>query len=147
MKETYYQLRKKNWWTEATVKKKLHYVYNLFSQHLKYFSHIIKRASVTVTLRIPIQVFGSNLDGGQWLSFLRYLWFSSIPPDRFLPNPFQFIIHQSSCHSALYSLSYRQCRETTHTETLWYLYWYIKLHKTRRDKWKCNINTPSQISL
>jgi len=46
------------------------------------------------------------------------LWFSSVPPgkfwdstlklghDRFLPNPFQFIIHLSPFHSTLYSLSY-----------------------------------------
>jgi hypothetical protein len=42
-------------------------------------------------------------------------WFPSVPPgkcrdnnsldhDRLLPNPFQFIIHLSPCHSTLYSL-------------------------------------------
>jgi hypothetical protein len=35
--------------------------------------------------------------------------------DRFLPHTFQFISHQSSQNSALYYLSYRQRRKSSHT--------------------------------
>jgi hypothetical protein len=51
------------------------------------------------------EVPGSNLGPGDRISWLRFLWFSSVPPvecqdstlklghDRFLPNSFQCIIH------------------------------------------------------
>ena len=30
--------------------------------------------------------------------------------DRFRPDPFQHVIHETVCHSTLYSLMYSQCR-------------------------------------
>jgi hypothetical protein len=51
---------------------------------------------------------------GQWLSWLRFLWFSSAAPSKcwdstlishnnFLPNPFLVIVHQPSYNPVLYS--------------------------------------------
>jgi hypothetical protein len=57
------------------------------------------------------EIPGSNLSPGDRISWLRFSWISSVPPDkfrdstlklchyRFLPNPFQFInIHLSQYH-------------------------------------------------
>jgi hypothetical protein len=65
-----------------------------------------------LTLLLCVREVGaSNLGLGNLLSWLRFSWFSSVPPgewwdsilklgrDCFLPHPFQFIIiHLSPCH-------------------------------------------------
>jgi hypothetical protein len=64
------------------------------------------------------EVTGSNLGPGDWLPWMRLLWFSSVSPhkcwdstlkldhDHFLLSPYQFIIHLSPLHLMLYILSY-----------------------------------------
>jgi hypothetical protein len=61
---------------------------------------------------------GPSLGSGAGYPDGGFSWFSSVPPgefkdttlvlahDRFLPNPFQFIIRLSLFHLTLYSLSY-----------------------------------------
>jgi hypothetical protein len=53
--------------------------------------------------------------------------------DRFLPNPFQFVIYQSSCRSMLHSLRYWHRRKTKHKNKFWedlstYFPWYDTGH-------------------
>jgi hypothetical protein len=78
---------------------------------------------LTLLLRIR-EVQGSNLVP-ETVYHDRVSWLSSVPPgkfqefslklgyDRFLPNPFQFIIHLSAFQSTLHSLGYKKKRRQT----------------------------------
>jgi hypothetical protein len=77
-----------------------------------------------------------------------FLWFSSVLPDecrdsalklghdRFLPNPFQFLIHLSPCHSTLCTQLLKKCRKIKYTKKRLYRF-ALLLEKHARGQHPC----------